>query len=105
MDRKKPVRPSCLRGKTKAAFTKYPWVQQADLQRILALRGYWVVWCDAPHPIGARTLPLDALTVQPFVVVSETDKADHDEQMRVMGLDPVVTPSGTTRHFYRIVTD
>ena len=88
----------------------------------MAERGYLVCWSVYPHYVG-KVIRIPEITdidsLQPFVVIAETDKADHDAQLRMIGEQPLDFPfcslydergglihSGQVSfRFYRVVTD
>lgn len=88
----------------------------------MAERGYLVCWSAYPHYVGKRiAMPeiTDIASSQPFVVIAETDKDDHDEQLRMIGEAPRDFPffslydergcaihvSQVSWRFYRVTTD
>jgi hypothetical protein len=95
---------------------------EVELARVLAERGYLVCWSAYPHCIGkVLAVPeiIDIDSSQRFVVVSETDKSDHDEQDRMLGEVPrdmpfcslydesghLICGSQLSFRFYRVMTD
>lgn len=88
----------------------------------MAERGYLVCWSACPHSIG-KIIQIPEITdinsAQPFVVVEETNKSDHDDQLRMLGEEPCDFPvcslydeaggliyGGEIRfRFYRVTTD
>lgn len=89
--------------------TSFDWpyrtITETELQHVLGTRGYWVVWSVVQWAIGTILRPDDALTDQRFVIVAETDKCDHDEQLRLLGESPIPMPFSQPFHFYRVATD
>ena len=79
---------------------------ERDLARIFNERGYAVVGSFLSFQPGQTIPPCmigDLLIEQPFLVLAETDRFDHDEQCRLLGLTP--SRVGRWMHFYRVSTD
>ena len=77
------------------------------LQQIIGERGYLVILSDLPLQIGEQFSHLGHVE-QPFVVLSETDEADAEEQRRWLLRKrgkPFVFVADPALFYYRVVTD
>jgi hypothetical protein len=97
-------------------------LSEAKLQSVIAERGYLVCWTAISHHIG-KVIQIpeisDIDSSQRFVVIAETDKNDHDEQLRLLDEEPCDFPfcslydeagkliygGQMSFRFYRVVTD
>jgi hypothetical protein len=97
-------------------------LNEQELASVIAERGYLVCWSAYPHYIGKRIqIPeiTDINSSQPFVVIAETDKDDHDAQLRILGEEPrdfpyvslygesgqLICHEQVSWRFYRVTTD
>ncbi len=74
-------------------------------QLVLDTRGYLVIGQRCKFPVGHVVLGVNHMGSRiehPFRIISETTKADGDEQTKLMGL---VDDGRVYTHYYRCITD
>ncbi len=85
-------------------------LNEQELVKVISERGYLVFWSAVPIYIGKQLQTpeiTDIHSLQRFVVIAETDKNDHDEQLKMLGEAPQDFPycDQIVFRFYRVTTD